>query len=210
MREELCLSITYAITMSSAITNDILWQRITGAVEAIRKRLERACAALEAAGIPHAVVGGNAVAVWVGMVDQGAVRNTRDVDILLRRDDLARATRAMEQAGFCPARTFGVTMFLDGPDAKPSESVHIVFAGEKVREDYVEPAPNLAEVQTPTTFRVLALEPLVRMKLTSFRLKDRVHIQDLIGVGLVDAKWLNRLPTELAQRLQELLANPNG
>jgi hypothetical protein len=196
--------------MPPAITNDVLWQRITGAVEAVRHRLERACAALEGAGIPYAVVGGNAVAVWVGMVDQGAVRNTRDVDILLRRDDLERATAELVQAGFVPGKTFGVTMFLHGPDARPSESVHIVFAGEKVREDYVEPAPDVTEAEKPTTFRVMGLEPLVRMKLTSFRLKDQVHIQDLIGVGLVDASWLRRLPPELTRRLQELLANPNG
>jgi hypothetical protein len=70
---------------ASAISNDVLWQRIEGAVESIRHRLERACAALEAAGVPHAVVGGNAVAVWVGLVDQGAIRNTRDVDITRTR-----------------------------------------------------------------------------------------------------------------------------
>src|SRR4051812_29603926 len=166
------------------ITDDVLWQRINGAVEAVRNRLERASAALSAAGVDHAVIGGNAVAIWVGLIDRGAVRNTRDVDILLRRGELARATEALTQAGFLPASTFGVTMFLDGPDAKPSESVHVIFAGEKVQADYALPAPDVSEAEQPTTFPVLSLEPLVRMKLTSFRLKDRVHIQDLIGVGL--------------------------
>lgn len=198
------------LPMPPVITNDILWQRMSGAVEAIRKRLELACAALDGAGVPYAVVGGNAVAVWVGMVDRGAIRNTRDVDILLRREDLARATAALVQAGFVPAQVFGVTTFLHGPDAKPSESVHIVFAGEKFKEDSLQPAPDVAEAETPTTFRVLPLEPLVRMKLTAFRLKDQVHLQDLIGVGLIDASWLTRLPPELAQRLAELLANPQG
>lgn len=183
---------------------------MSGAVEAIRQRLERACAALDAAGIPHAVVGGNAVAVWVGMIDQGAVRNTRDVDLLLRRDDLARATEALTQAGFVPVETFGVTVFLDGPDARPSESIHVVFAGEKVHRDYLLPAPDVDEAQRPTSFSVLALEPLVKMKLTSFRLRDRVHILDLIQVGLVDASFCDRLPAELAARLRELLANPNA
>ena len=60
----------------------------------------RACAALDAAGVPHAVVGGNAVAVWVGTIDEGAIRNTRDVDLLIRRADLPRGTVALEQAGF--------------------------------------------------------------------------------------------------------------
>jgi hypothetical protein len=194
----------------SSISNDLLWQRMTSAVEAVRNRLERACAALDAASVEYAVVGGNAVAVWVGMIDQGAVRNTRDVDILLRRGDLERATQALAAAGFVPVQSFGVTMFLDGPDARPSDSVHIVFSGEKVQANYLLPAPDVAEAERPTVFRVLSLESLVRMKLTSFRLKDRVHLQDLIAVGLVNATWLERLPTELADRLRELLANPNA
>ena len=41
--------------------------------------------------LPYAVVGGNAVAAWVSRVDQAAVRNTQDVDIVLRRADLAAA-----------------------------------------------------------------------------------------------------------------------
>jgi hypothetical protein len=56
----------------------------------------------------------------------------------------------------------------------------------------------------------VALESLVRMKLTSFRLKDQVHLQDMIGVGLVDESWLSRLPGEFAARLKELLDNPEG
>jgi hypothetical protein len=58
--------------------------------------------------------------------------------------------------------------------------------------------------------RVLSLEALVRMKLTSFRDKDRVHLRDLLDVGLVDASWLQRFPRELAERLQQLLSDPNG
>jgi hypothetical protein len=48
------------------------------------------------------------------------------------------------------------------------------------------------------------------MKLTSWRLKDRVHLIDMIQVGLLDASWPARLPPPLAARLQELLDNPNG
>ena len=48
-------------------------------------------AALEGAGIPYAVAGGNAVASWVARVDEAAVRNTQDVDILIRREDLDAA-----------------------------------------------------------------------------------------------------------------------
>src|SRR2546430_15356768 len=74
------------------------------AVEKVRERLERAAAALEKAGVPYAVVGGNAVAAWVSRVDESAVRNTRDVDILLRRSDLEAAIKALGTAGFFKPR----------------------------------------------------------------------------------------------------------
>jgi hypothetical protein len=180
------------------------------AVEAIRERLDRAAAALDAAGVPYAVVGGNAVAVWVGLVDRGAVRTTRDIDLLLRRDDLSRASQALAQAGFQQSEIFGVTTFLDGPAALPSESVHVVFAGELVQPDNPLPTPDVTESERPTTFQVATLDALVRMKLTSFRLKDQVHLQDLVHVGLVDATWCERLPPALASRLAQTIANPNA
>jgi len=36
------------------------------------------------------------------------------------------------------------------------------------------------------SFRVLSLEALVRMKLTSYRDKDRMHLRDMLDVGLID------------------------
>ena len=101
-------------------------------------------------------------------------------------------------------------MFLDGPDAKARDAVHIVFAGERVRPENALPAPDVAESEPAEKFRVVSLEGLVRMKLTAFRLKDKVHVQDMIGVGLIDASWTAKLPAELAARLQELLDTPEG
>jgi hypothetical protein len=188
----------------------ISWERMIRAVEKVRERLRRATAALDAAGVPYAVIGGNAVAAWVSRVDESAVRNTQDVDILLRRDDLERAKSALATAGFVYRHAAGIDFFLDGPTARARDAVHVLFAGEKVRPEYVSPAPDLTESETGNEFRVLTLEALVRMKLTSFRLKDRVHLLDLIGVGLIDASWPQRLPTELGARLQTLLDNPDG
>jgi hypothetical protein len=65
-----------------------LLDRMVLAVERVRERLLRATSALESAGVPYAVAGGNAVAAWVATVDPSAVRNTQDVDNLLRRADL--------------------------------------------------------------------------------------------------------------------------
>jgi hypothetical protein len=186
------------------------WERTMSAVEAVRDRLARATAALNAAGVDYAVIGGNAVATWVGRVDQSAVRFTQDVDILIRRADLETVRAALEPAGFIYRHAASVDMFLDGPQAKARDALHVIFAGEKVRPEYVQPAPDVCEVEPTDAFRVLKLEALVRMKLTSFRDKDRTHLRDMLAVGLLDASWPARFPPELAARLQELIDNPEG
>src|SRR5271154_2924884 len=153
---------------------EVSWERMIRAVEKVRERLRRAAAALEAAGVPYAVAGGNAVATWVARVDEAAVRNTQDVDLLLRRSDLDAASAALAPAGFLRRHARGIDMFLDGPKAKARDAVHVVFAGEKVRPEYTLAAPDVTELEPDPAYRLLALEALVRMKLTSFRLKDQV------------------------------------
>jgi hypothetical protein len=192
------------------LIDEELMERMVRAVEKVRDRMHRAAQALEQAGIPYAVIGGNAVAAHVGRVDEAAVRNTQDVDILLNRNDLVAAKAAFAQAGFVYRHDKGIDMFLDGPGAKARDAVHVIFAGEKVRSVDFVPAPEIVESEATPSYRVVALESLVRMKLTSFRLKDRVHILDFIDVGLVDESWLARFPVELASRLKELLDNPEG
>jgi hypothetical protein len=180
------------------------------AAEKVKERARRAAAALAHGQVPYAIVGGNAVAEFVGRVDEGAVRNTRDVDILIRRADLDAAKTAMTAAGFVYAQTMDVDMFLDGPDARPSEAVHLLFSSELVRATDTIPTPDVAESEAAPDFQVISLAALVVMKLTSFRDKDRTHLRDLIGVGLVDQTWTSRLPRELAPRLQQLLDTPHG
>lgn len=196
--------------MADIVIGEISWERMIRAVEKVRERLERATSALEQAKVPYAVIGGNAVAAWVTRVDESAVRNTQDVDILLRRADLEAAKTALESAGFVYRHSAGIDFFLDGPTAKARDAVHVVFAGEKVRQEYDQPAPDTTQADTSGAFRVLDLEALVRMKLTSYRRKDQVHVLDLIDVGLVDASWTSRFSPLLAQRLQELLDTPEG
>jgi hypothetical protein len=196
--------------MANIPSGQSILERMVRAVEKVKERLLRAAAALEKAGVAYAVVGGNAVAAWVASVDEAAVRNTQDVDLLLRRSDLEAATAALTPAGFVRRHAASIDMFLDGPNAKARDAVHVVFAGEKVRAEYALPAPEVTESEKFEMFRVLSLEALVRMKLTSFRLKDRVHLQDMINVELIDASWTARFQAELAARLQALLDNPDG
>lgn len=191
-------------------TGDALWERIERAVEKVKERMRRVAGALEAAGVPYAVVGGNAVQMWVAQVAEAAVRNTRDVDIVLNRTDLPLACEALAAVGFIFQEVAGVPMFLDSPGSTPGDAVHVVFAGEKVRQDYPERVPPIDDYERIREIRTMKLESLVRMKLTSFRLKDRVHLLDMLSVGLIDETWLDRFSPELRRRLQELLANPDG
>ncbi len=186
-----------------------LLDRMVLAVERVRDRLLRASAALEAAGVPYAVAGGNAVAVWVATVDAAAVRNTQDVDIVLRRSDLAAATAALERAGFIRREVLGVGKFLDGPDAQARDAVHVLWAGEKVRPHYAAPVPDVSESARPGRFQVVALEALVRMELAAFRNEDCVSLRDMLDVGLIDATWTSRFSPDLAARLQQLIDTPD-
>src|ERR1043166_9168656 len=169
----------------------VSWERMIRAVEKVRERMLRAARALEKANVPYAVAGGNAVAAWVSRVDETAVRNTRDVDILLRRSDLAAARQALEAAGFVYRRlsrlgTAGnLELFLDGPKGSARDAVHIVFAQEKVKADSPAPSPDVTQSKPGDAFRLVTLDALVQMKLTAFRDKDRTHLRDLIDVGTI-------------------------
>ncbi len=192
-----------------AMSWDIL-DRMERAVAKVRERLLRATAALNQAGIPYAVVGGNAVASWVATIDEGAVRNTRDIDLLVRRTDLPAITAALEQAGFVHDEVLDVVMFRDGPTGKPSEAIHLLFAGERTRPEHLLPAPEIRTVDDPANFHVINLDALLEMKLMSNRDKDRTHVRDLIGVGLIDQSRLAQLPPTLAERLQQILDTPES
>ena len=196
--------------MSDVTIGPVSLERMVRAVEKVRERLLRTAAVLEQAQVPYAVIGGNAVAAWVSRVDEAAVRNTRDVDILLRRADFDAAKVAMEAAGFVYRHAASIDMFLDGPGAKARDAVHVIFANEKVKAVDIVAAPDVTESEPGDSFRVVALEALVRMKLIANRDKDRTHIRDFIDVGLVDTTWPARFPAELAARLQHVLDTPGG
>ncbi|MGD0897772.1 MAG: hypothetical protein ABR915_08030 [Thermoguttaceae bacterium] len=183
-----------------------LWSRHTMAVDDVTARLERICRAMEAASVPFALVGGQAVALWVATRDPAAVRTTKDVDILLRREDLPQARAAALSAGMDYFEVLGVGMFLDRDDPNPRHAVHLVWSGEKVRPEYELPSPTVAERQELSPgLPVVSLAGLVRMKLLSHRDQDRVHLRDMIEVGLFDREMLDTLTPELGKRLEPLL-----
>ncbi len=196
--------------MSALVLHDFSWQRMINAVEAVKERACRAASALERAGIPYAVAGGNAVAAWVARVDEDAVRNTNDVDILVRRSDFDAIQKALEGVGFEYHFVNGVHVFIDGPDGKPSRGVHLLFANEKVKDSYPLPTADVTEAVPANNYLVVSLDALVVMKLNSYRDKDRMHLRDLLDIGLIDQSWCSRLIPEHAARLQQIIDTPEG
>jgi len=179
-------------------------------IDLVRSRLLRATHALEAAGVPYAVVGGNAVAAFVSEVDVAAVRTTRDVDLMIRRVDLERVVEALAAEGFHHRQVAGIDLFLEGLDGRVRDAVHVVFANETVREGEALPNPDIEPHREIYGIRFAELESVVQMKLTDWRRKDQTHLDDLISLGIVDADWLPKFPTVLRERLQFLLDNPES
>lgn len=182
------------------------WTRYLMALDAIAERLERITRAFNEAGVPYALVGGQAVALWVASRDPDAVRTTKDVDILLSRSDLPAARKAAQADGWEYFEVMRVGMFLERKDPSPKRGVHLLWAGEKVSEADPLPAPQVHErLELRPGRPVVPIAALLRMKLMADRHHDRAHILDMIGVGLIGRADLTGLPPELAARLDVLL-----
>jgi len=189
-------------------TGDELYARMERAVEKVNERLRKTVRIIEAAQIPYAVIGGHAVRAWVAQVDEAAVRTTRDVDVLIRQDDLLALIAAMTKAGFYHRQTAETDMFVEEPDASARDGVHVLISGRVERTG--EPNPDVEPNTRTNNFQTVELPQLVRMKLNAFRRKDQVHLLDMISLGMIDESWLNKYPEHLRLRLQELLDDPDG
>jgi hypothetical protein len=185
-----------------------LWERYQMALDKLTDRLERITAALTGMGVPYALVGGQAVIFWVSTKDPAAVRTTKDVDILVDRSDLPKVKKAALAAGFEYVEVIDVGMFIEPSDPNPRHGIHLVWAGEKLKADDPLPTPSITDRQELEPGKsVVTLRGLVQMKLTANRDKDRVHLRDMIDVGLIDRSMLAGLPAELTERLDALLTD---
>lgn len=176
-------------------------------VQQLLETVGRLAQALTQARVDYRVIGGVAVFLYVHERDPLAARSTRDVDVAVDRAQLHAIVDAVRSVGFTYRHAAGVDMLLDAREPRARSAVHLVFVREKVRPEYVEPVPDFS---TPTrTAEGILLAPvaeLVRMKLTSFRLKDKVHIKDLDAVGLVTSEVEAQLSEVLRARLREVRA----
>jgi hypothetical protein len=109
------------------------------AMERIERRLRTVTAALDAAGVRNAVVGGSAVAAWVATVNPAATRTTKVVDLLVERSQLPAVSAAIEGLGFTRQDLRGLVLFIDPEEPDRRSGVHLVWAGERVRPSYLFP-----------------------------------------------------------------------
>ncbi|MDR3703498.1 MAG: hypothetical protein P4L56_27865 [Candidatus Sulfopaludibacter sp.] len=165
-------------------------------VEQLFELLHRVTSALRAAGIEYRVIGGVAVFLHVAERDPLAARVTRDIDLAVDRADMEAIRNAA-----------GVDLLVDSTARSARSAVHLVMVREKVRPDYPEPVPDFSPaVETSEGVLLAPVADLVRMKLTSYRLKDRVHIQDLDAAGLLTLVIEAALPELQRHRLLEIRA----
>jgi hypothetical protein len=174
-------------------------------VEQLFDVLARVASALREAGIEYRLVGGLAIFLHFSERDPMAARLTRDIDMAVDRSDLSRIAEAVEPFGFKYRHTARLDMLVDARNPKARSAVHLLFVREKVRSQDLAAIPDFSPAVTARAGTLLApVADLVRMKLTSFRLKDKVHIQDLDGVGLITPQIEAGLPGELLARLVEV------
>jgi hypothetical protein len=83
----------------------------------------------------------------------------------------------------------------------------MVFINEKVRLEYLEAVPGFSEpTRTEEGILLAPVADLVRMKLTSFRMKDQLHLKDLDSARLITREIEAGLPEALRGRLAEVRA----
>jgi hypothetical protein len=176
-------------------------------VEQLFDTIRRLARALDQARIEYRVIGGLAVFFHVSDRDPVAARFTRDVDVAVDRSQLPAIIEAVQPFGFAFRHAAGVDMLVDAREPKARSAVHLLFVREKVRPDYLEPVPGFSPpVKTTEGILLAPVADLVRMKLTSYRLKDRVHVQDLDAVGLITPEVEAQLSEPLRERLREVRA----
>lgn len=162
--------------------------------------------AFSAAGLEYRVAGGLAAYLYLEEAEPDAGRLTRDIDIVVRRDELRKIADSVKPFGLEYRRTAGVDMLVQSGAPSARRAVHLIFTGEKVRPEYPEPVPELGPDRKLRGVRLISLADLIRMKLTSFRAKDEAHLKDLDEVGLITPEIESNLSPVLAARLAQVRA----
>jgi hypothetical protein len=142
--------------------------------------------------VPCELIGGLAVLVHVEEADPEHSMLTRDVDLMIDRADLERIKTAAAGGGF--------RFSYAGGENSARNSVHLIF-----KEEMSDP-PLASEKKWihGGEVTVIPVADLVRMKLSSYRLNDRVHVRSMDAAGLITPEVEAKLPLELSARLQHV------
>ena len=169
--------------------------------------LQKLSVPLEQAGVPHELVGGLAVFLHVENADSTHSSLTRDIDVMIRREDLPRVVAIAEKHGFRFRHSAGLDMLLYGETNSARNAVHLLFSGEKVKAAQLEAHPGIRPVRAGLhgqDFLVIPVLDLVRMKLSSNRDKDRVHVRGMDAAGLITKAVEHGLSEDLRSRLRHI------
>lgn len=162
---------------------------------------------LTAEGIPHELIGGLAVLIHVEETDPAHSMLTRDVDLMICRSDLERVVDIAVKHGFRFRHAAAMDMLLFGETDSAKNAVHLIFSGEKVRPNQATPNPAIAPEKKHIHGKevlVIPVADLVRMKLSSYRDKDRVQIRSMDAAGLIKPEVERALPKDLQVRLEHI------
>jgi hypothetical protein len=157
--------------------------------------------------IPHELIGGLAVLIYVEEASPEHATTTRDVDLMVHRSDLERIKKAAAEDGFRFRHTAGVDMLIYGPVESAKNAVHLLFTGEKVTPAQVIPNPPIEPAHKDfhgKPVQVISITGLLQMKLSSYRLKDQVHVKAMEAAGLITPDTESALTPELAARLKHV------
>jgi GrpB-like predicted nucleotidyltransferase (UPF0157 family) len=141
--------------------------------------LLRTTRALDLAGVEHALVGGLAVAVW------GAPRATKDIDLLVRREDLDRAVQVAIAQGFDI-----VALRMTFRDGMELQRVTRAREAELLTLDFLVVNQDLEPVWASRTrfavgsgeLSVISRDALIQMKAVAGRPQDIADIERLRGI----------------------------
>lgn len=184
-----------------------LFQKMLDKETKLLKRKLLVTTELNNSEIPYSIIGGNAVNALLTHFSDSYGVSTRDLNVLLRRNDINSVEKVLGEQGFRRRRTIMGDVFLDPNSNKVEDAVHILVALEKVKLSDSVVTPDVDEYITIDNIRYANVNALVRMKLTAYRNKDKGHIDLLIEQGIVTLEEIALLPATLGARLLELFQN---
>jgi hypothetical protein len=175
--------------------------------ESLWETAVRCHAALAAAKIPHAVVGGVAVCL------HGYQRNTVDLDLLVRKEDMPRIRQALTTADFYWDEIDAVFRRRGGSAIRFRWTLEPAGNGSKVSFPDLEDTGAVTEIEG---LPVLTLAKLIESKIACAEgnlrrtHKDLADVVELIAVNKLSSSFARYLHKSLRPTFRELADRARG